>query len=62
MMDVGSDVMDIDTAMTKEMCWEVKKFGVCAGIEVTVSHNPTNYNDMEIVKTDFQHISLFSIN
>jgi len=27
------------------------EFGACAGIEVTASHNPINYNGMKIVKS-----------
>jgi phosphomannomutase len=37
-------------AGTEEMYWAVTKFSACAGIEVTASHNPINYNGMKIVK------------
>ena len=33
-----------------ELYWAVTEFGACAGIEVTASHNPINYNGMKIVK------------
>jgi len=33
------------------MYWAVTGFGACAGIEVTASHNPINYNGMKIVKS-----------
>ena len=49
-MDAGADVLDIGMAGTEEMYWAVTEFGACAGIEVTASHNPINYNGMKIVK------------
>ena len=42
--------MDIGLAGTEEMYAAVSEFGACAGIEVTASHNPINYNGMKIVK------------
>ena len=48
-MDAGADVLDIGMAGTEEMYWAVTEFGACAGIEVTASHNPINYNGMKIV-------------
>lgn len=53
-MDAGSDVLDIGMAGTEEMYWAVTEFGACAGIEVTASHNPINYNGMKIVKSQSQ--------
>jgi phosphomannomutase len=47
--DAGADVMNIGMAGTEEMYWAVTEFGACAGIEVTASHNPINYNGMKIV-------------
>ena len=49
--DAGADVMKIGMAGTEEMYWAVTEFGACAGIEVTASHNPINYNGMKIVKS-----------
>ncbi len=49
--DAGSDVIDIGMAGTEEMYWAVSEFGASAGIEVTASHNPINYNGMKIVKS-----------
>ena len=66
-MDAGSDVLSIGMAGTEEMYWAVTEFGACAGIEVTASHNPINYNGMKIVKSgsrplddveDFQKIKM----
>ena len=50
-MDAGSDVLDIGMSGTEEMYWAATEFGACAGIEVTASHNPINYNGMKIVKS-----------
>ena len=52
--DAGADVLDIGMAGTEEMYWAVTEFGACAGIEVTASHNPINYNGMKIVKSGSQ--------
>ena len=50
-MDAGSDALEIGMAGTEEMYWAVTEFGACAGIQVTASHNPINYNGMKFVKT-----------
>ena len=50
-VDAGCDVINIGLAGTEEMYWAVTEFGACAGIEVTASHNPINYNGMKIVKS-----------
>ena len=49
--DAGADALNIGMAGTEEMYWAVTEFGACAGIEVTASHNPINYNGMKIVKS-----------
>lgn len=49
-MAAGSNVLDIGMAGTEEMYWAVNCYEACAGIEVTASHNPINYNGMKIVK------------
>ena len=50
-MDAGADVLKIGMAGTEEMYWAVTEFGASAGIEVTASHNPINYNGMKIIKS-----------
>ena len=50
-MDAGSDLIDIGLSGTEEMYWAVSNFSTCAGIVVTASHNPINYNGMKIVKS-----------
>lgn len=49
--DAGSTVLDLGMAGTEEMYWAVTEFGASAGIEVTASHNPINYNGIKIVKS-----------
>ena len=46
----GADVLSIGLAGTEEMYWAVNHFDADAGIEITASHNPINYNGMKIVK------------
>ena len=50
-VDAGVNVLGIGMAGTEEMYWAVTEFGACAGIEVTASHNPINYNGIKIVKS-----------
>lgn len=47
--NAGADVLDIGLAGTEEMYAAVIEFDACAGIEVTASHNPIEYNGMKIV-------------
>ena len=49
--DSGLTVLDLGMAGTEEMYWAVTEFGASAGIEVTASHNPINYNGLKIVKS-----------
>jgi phosphomannomutase len=46
--------MSIGLAGTEEMYWAVSEFNACAGIEITASHNPINYNGLKIVKSGSQ--------
>ena len=52
--DAGSNVFSIGLAGTEEMYWAVTEFNACAGIEITASHNPINYNGIKIVKSGSQ--------
>ena len=52
--DAGADVINIGMAGTEEMYWAVTEFSAWAGIEVTASHNPINFNGMKIVKSGSQ--------
>jgi len=69
--DAGCNVMSIGMAGTEEMYWAVTQFNACAGIEITASHNPINYNGLKIVKSgsqplddqeDFQAIKVLAEN
>ena len=55
--DGGADVLDIGLAGTEEMYAAVTEFGACAGVEVTASHNPINYNGMKIVGCNSKPLS-----
>ena len=52
--DFGSNVINIGLAGTEEMYWAVSHFDACAGVEITASHNPINYNGVKIVKSKSQ--------
>ena len=47
--DAGADVLDIGLAGTEEMYAAVTEYQACAGVEITASHNPIDYNGMKIV-------------
>ncbi len=53
-LNSGSNAINIGLAGTEEMYWAVSEFGACAGIEITASHNPINYNGIKIVKSKSQ--------
>ena len=56
--DAGADVLEIGLAGTEEMYAAVSEFNSEAGIEVTASHNPIEYNGMKIVKKASKPLSL----
>lgn len=51
-IESGANALCIGLSGTEEMYWAVTEFGACAGIEITASHNPINYNGMKIVKSN----------
>jgi len=53
-IDSGANVLNIGLSGTEEMYWAVTEFKACAGIEVTASHNPINYNGLKFVKSGSQ--------
>lgn len=55
--DAGANVLDIGFAGTEEMYAAVSLFDADAGIEVTASHNPIDYNGMKMVKELSQPLS-----
>lgn len=64
----GADVLGLGLAGTEEVYHAVAYYNADAGIEVTASHNPINYNGMKIVKAgskpltedEFSHIKLIA--
>ena len=48
--DGGAHVLNIGLCGTEEVYWAVNSLKAEAGIEVTASHNPIEYNGMKIVK------------
>ena len=55
--DEGADVLDIGLAGTEEVYAAVVEFNACAGIEITASHNPIDYNGMKIVGRNSKPLS-----
>ena len=53
----GANVLEIGLCGTEEMYWAVTSQNACAGIEVTASHNPIDYNGMKIVKRGSEPLS-----
>jgi phosphomannomutase len=50
-LDAGANALRIGLVGTEEVYWAVTEFNAAAGIMVTASHNPINYNGMKIVKS-----------
>ena len=53
----GANVIEIGLSGTEEIYAAVVQFSLGAGIEVTASHNPINYNGMKIVKEGSKPLS-----
>ena len=53
----GSNVLDLGLVGTEEVYAAVSSFNAEAGIEVTASHNPIEYNGMKIIKYGSQPLS-----
>jgi phosphomannomutase len=49
--EAGANVIDIGLCGTEEMYWAVTEFAASAGLMVTASHNPEDYNGIKIVKS-----------
>ena len=54
----GADVLNLGLVGTEEVYHAVANFNADAGIEVTASHNPINYNGMKIVKSGSQPLTM----
>lgn len=55
--DAGANIIDLGLSGTEEMYFSVSEFNADAGIEVTASHNPIDYNGMKIVKQQSQPLT-----
>src|SRR5258707_6717866 len=58
--DQGSDAIDLGMTTTDELYFAVGKFNYPAGVMITASHNPGNYNGMKFCRAQAFPISLDS--
>ena len=56
--EYGADVLNLGLVGTEEVYYAVANFAADAGIEVTASHNPINYNGMKIVRSGSQPLTM----
>ena len=56
--EAGANTLKIGLAGTEEMYHAVSYFHADAGIEVTASHNPIDYNGFKIVKSESQPLTV----
>ncbi|MCO5177476.1 MAG: phosphomannomutase/phosphoglucomutase [Thermomicrobiales bacterium] len=56
--DQGADVTDIGLISTDGLYFAVGKFGFSAGVMVTASHNPGEYNGFKLCRAEARPISL----
>ena len=57
LLDAGVDVIDIGMTGSEEIYFATKYLGLDGGVEVTASHNPTDYNGMKLVRSEARPIS-----
>lgn len=50
LVEAGADVIDIGLVSTPTLYFAVFHYGYDAGIQLSASHNPSNYNGMKIVR------------
>ena len=55
--DTGANVLDIGLSGSEEVYAAVVELDSCAGIQITASHNPIDYNGMKIVKRGSQPLN-----
>nr|MBA3451278.1 phosphomannomutase/phosphoglucomutase [Chloroflexia bacterium] len=56
--DAGADVVDIGMVSTDALSFAVGKYGYPAGVMVTASHNPPEYNGFKIAREEARALSL----
>jgi phosphomannomutase len=56
--DAGADVVDIGMVSTDALYFAVGKYGYPAGVMVTASHNPPEYNGFKISREEARALSL----
>jgi phosphomannomutase len=56
--DAGADVVDVGMVSTDALYFAVGKYGYPAGVMVTASHNPSQYNGFKISREEARALSL----
>ena len=56
--DAGSDVVDIGLVSTDAVSFAVGNYGYPAGVMITASHNPPEYNGFKILREEARALSL----
>jgi phosphomannomutase len=56
--DGGADVVDVGMVSTDALSFAVGKYGYPAGVMVTASHNPPQYNGFKILREEARALSL----
>ncbi|MBA2290479.1 MAG: phosphomannomutase/phosphoglucomutase, partial [Chloroflexia bacterium] len=59
-LDQGADVTNIGLVSTDTLYFAVGKYGFPAGVMLTASHNPSNYNGFKICREEARALSLDS--
>lgn len=57
-LDQGADVTDIGMISTDGLYFAVGKFGFPAGVMITASHNPAEYNGFKLCREDARPLSI----
>ena len=55
--DAGSDVIDVGMVGTEQVYFATSFLNADGGIEVTASHNPSDYNGMKLVRSNSRPVS-----
>ena len=50
LLDLGANIIDIGVVSTPTFYFSVSHYGYDAGIQITASHNPKDWNGIKIVK------------